>query len=293
MAQRTAPVRTSRVQSQQSRNTRRARASSRTDRNDIGRRLTGYVLRFAVNRVVEQRRHRNNEPGHSSGGGHEGSALGHAVTNALLEELIQEVIEFIVRHNFFMGKNNNENDEGEERRGSAGQQNPAGAGGTATQRAGDSQREELPPSASQHSSQSPTDERRRRRHRRRSETMMHSLDRLSNELEATYDATVRVLREPSDEAASMMSVNKIDAGNKDEDSQIQEPINHNAKEIDESLRTNLENLRRATTRCMVRVESVRRSHYHGSSSSSRRGSRHRRAERRLHLSRSGSAMTDR
>lgn len=260
MAQRTASVRTSRVQSQRSRTPRRARASSDT-RNEVGRRLTGYVLRFAVNRVIEQRRHRKGEQGHS--GDHGGSAMGHAVTNALLEELIQEVIEFIVRHNFFLGSKKSADGEGGEK-----QQDPA-----AGTQPGDSQREE-PPSQGSHSS---TDERRRRRHRRRSEAMVHSLDRLSDELEATYDATVRVLRESGDS-----STKPDDKAEEDMYKQTSEPI----KAIDDSLRENLENLRRATTRCMARVESVRRSHQ-----GSRRGSRHHRAERSFRRSGSGSSMT--
>lgn len=189
--------------------------------------------------------------------------MGHAVTNALLEELIQEVIEFIVRHNFFLGKKP-ESGEGNEDP-AAGSSQPGG-----------SQREEHPSQGS-HSS---TEERRRRRHRRRSEAMMHSLDRLSDELEATYDATVRVLREePRDHEMA-----KSDDDKKEEDDQT--VIQESSKGVDESLRANLENLRRATTRCMARVESVRRSH-HGS----RRGSRHRRDGRSRHLSRSGSTMT--
>lgn len=113
---------------------------------------------------------------------------------------------------------------------------------------------------------------------------MHSLDRLSEELEATHDATVRVLGKVNN------------AENKDEH-EVQEPnTDSNNKEVDELLRTNLDNLRRATTRCMARVESVRRCHYHYhpyGSSSSRRASRQRRpAGRSFHLSRSGSAMTD-
>lgn len=295
MAPRTAPGRSSasRVQSssqQAGRNPRRTATRPSTSRtsttatNDIGRRLTGYALRFAVNRVVEQRRHRtNNDSNHqNSAGAHDsGSALGHAVTNALLEELIQEVIEFIVRHNFFMGGNNNSKSNN----GGQGQQDPAAAApGSNAQQAGDRQRGEPPPLISQHSSHSPTEERRRRRHRRRSEAMMHSLDRLSEELEATHDATVRVLGKVNN------------AENKDEH-EAQEPnTDSNNKEVNELLRTNLDNLRRATTRCMARVESVRRCHYHYhpyGSSSSRRASRQRRpAGRSFHLSRSGSAMTD-
>lgn len=259
MAQRTASVRTTRVQSRRSRTPRRARASSST-RNEVGRRLTGYVLRFAVNRAIEQRRHRKGETGHS--GEHGGSAMGHAVTNALLEELIQEVIEFIVRHNFFMGGKKSADGDDDDR------QDPAA--GTRP-RDGNSEREE-PPSQGSHSS---TEERRRRRHRRRNEAMVHSLDRLSDELEATYDATVRVLRESGDST-------KIDGDKPEDDQQMSEPI----KAIDDSLRDNLENLRRATTRCMARVESVRRSQQ-----GSRRDSRHRRAERSFNRAGSGSSMT--
>lgn len=271
MAQRTASagIRASRVQS--SRPPRRARPSSRT-RNEVGRRLTGYVLRFAVNRIVEQRRHRNDEPGHpSSGSGHGhghghggGSAMGHAVTNALLEELIQEVIEFIVRHNFFLGGSNN--NEGRDH--------------TEAPTGGDSQREEQPSQGSRGSSSQ--EERRRRRHRRRSEAMMHSLDRLSDELGTTYDATVRVLRDSAGEANDNKNDDHPDDPKKDDDGDL--PAPQITQGIDESLRANLENLRRATTRCMARVESVRRGQ-HGS----RRASRQRRAGRSAHLSRAGSS----
>lgn len=183
--------------------------------------------------------------------------MGHAVTNALLEELISEVVEFIVRHNFFMGNKNANLEEGE-------QDSAKGA------QSGDSQPQE-PSQSSQHSS---ADERRRHRYQRRSEAMMHSLDRLSDELETTYDATVRVLRESGNGAKAN---DKIEEGGKPQET---------TDNPDESLRENLENLRRATTRCMARVESVRRSH-HGS----RRVSRQRRSEKNSRLSRSGSAMT--
>lgn len=54
---------------------------------------------------------------------------------------------------------------------------------------------------------------------------MTSLDRLSSELDTTYDSLMRMLRDPS-------------------------------PAMDETLRENANDLRRAITRCMARVESV-------------------------------------
>lgn len=73
--------------------------------------------------------------------------------------------------------------------------------------------------------------------------MVNSLDRLSSELQATHDAIVRVLS--SSEGNIPM---------------------------DESFRSNAENLRRAINSCSLRVESVRRRHHHhGSRRNPRRG----------------------
>lgn len=198
-------------------------SSSSRGRGQAARRVARYVLEYAFTRYLEQQHHRRPAPSQSQqrstqNHAHGDSAIGHAVTSVLLEQLIQEIIEYIVRHNFFRGSRDHN-----------------------TSTPGQGERDQ-PPAESQ-SSQSSTDQRRRRRHRRRSEAMVTSLDRLSSELEATYDAVVRVLR-PSD----------------------------GGPPVDENLRSNADELRRAITRCMARVESVRRRHHHyGSRRTSRRG----------------------
>lgn len=173
-------------------------------RAEYAQRAARYLFDFALARYTEQQHHRGpsrantNETSPQS---HGGSAIGHAVTGVLLEQLIQEIMEYLVRHNFFRRRNTSPPRHA--------QQNSHVDTGTQT-------------------SQSSTEHRRRHRHRRHDNVLMTSLDRLSCELETTYDALIRIVRDPE-----------------------------NSTTMDETLRGNTNDLRRAITRCMARVESVR------------------------------------
>lgn len=172
-------------------------------RADYAQRAARYLFDFALARYTEQQHHRTssranpNETTHQS---HGGSVIGHAVTGILLEQLTQEIIEYLVRHNFFRARSTSVPRQQEQSR----------EVDTGTQ-----------------TSQSSTEHRRRHRRNRSSEVMMTSLDRLSSELETTYDTLVRLLRDPDSNPP-----------------------------LDETLRENASDLRRAITRCMARVESV-------------------------------------
>lgn len=249
MPQRSARAHPPRVQHNRSSRPRRPTTAPSRNRSEIGGQVAGYVLRYAANRYIEQQRHRHLNRSRRA---HGGSLFGHAVTNVLLEELIQEAIEYLVRHNFFMGNSRRRDPNGQE------DPRPDAGSGRGRQNDDDDGGHEAP---SQQSSQSSsTEQRRRHRHRRRGEAMMTSLDRLSNELETTYEAVVRALGDST--------------GSQNEATVV----------INEPLRTNAEDLRRAITRCMARIESVRRYHPDGS----RRRSRHRGSGRSGQLSRSGS-----
>lgn len=195
-----------------SRGRRRAEYAQRTAQN---------VFTFAMARYMEQQRRQAGESSHSNANSHNNnttnahetshhqshasSAVGHAVTGVLLEQLIQEILEYLIRHNFFRRRRSTSTS------GRGGQTDHHRQIDTGTQ-------------TSQQSSTS-TEQRRRHRRQRHSEVMMTSLDRVSTELEATYDTLMRVLREPN-------------------------------PAMDETLRENATDLRRAITRCMARVESV-------------------------------------
>lgn len=205
-------------------------------RAEYAQRTARNVFNFALARYMEQQHHQSggssrantnantnhsNETTHHQS--HAGSAVGHAVTGVLLEQLIQEVLEYLIRHNFFRKRRNTSTPRqpGQSRQVDTGTQ----------------------------TSQSSTEQRRRHRRRRQSEVMMTSLDRLSSELETTYDTLMRVLHEPN-------------------------------PAMDESLRENANELRRAITRCMARVESVQT-----------RGRRSRRARGNVRLSRESSGRS--
>lgn len=142
---------------------------------------------------------------------HAGSAVGHAITGVLLEQLIQEILEYLIRHNFFRKSRNTSK--------------PRGGGQSDQHRQVDTGTQTSQQSSSTTSSSSSTEQRRRHRRRRHSEVMMTSLDRLSSELETTYDTLMRVLHEPN-------------------------------QRMDDGFRENANDLGRAITRCMARVESV-------------------------------------
>lgn len=204
-------------------------SSTSRRRSDAARRVGQNVLQHAGTRFVEQQERRRTSQSHEH---HEsgGSAVGHAVTSVLLEQLLQEVWEYLVRHNFFRGPRNGKS--------------PTSDQGKETHK--DTQADTQPSQASQMSQASQasaTEQRRRHRRQRRSEAMVASLDRLSSELENTYDAAIRILRHPEGET-----------------------------HVDDTLRTSVDDLRRAITRCMARVESVRRYHHRSRRTSRRRGS---------------------
>lgn len=194
-----------------------APAASRRGR-DSAQRAGRYVLQYAGARYLE-RQERSSQSRARNQQVHGESALGHAVSSVLLEQLLQEIIEFLVRHDFFLPRRRGTSDSGPDR--SEPDQQPASQ-----------------------DSQTSFEQRRRRRHRRRNQAMMHSLDRLSSELQTTHDAAVNLLRHDTEPPA----------------------------QLEETLRSSADDLRRATTRCMARVEAVR--HQHGS----RRPSRHTRPE---------------
>lgn len=208
----------------------RVPASRGRGRAEYAQRTARNVFDFAMARYMEQQRrqagestrsntntntnsHNTNTHETSHHQSHAGSAVGHAVTGVLLEQLIQEILEYLIRHNFFRRRRNTSAPGG------------GGGGGGGQQTDQHRQVDTGTQTSQQSSSSSSTDQRRRHRRRRHSEVMMTSLDRLSSELETTYDTLMRVLREPS-------------------------------PAMDDTFRENASDLRRAITRCMARVESV-------------------------------------
>lgn len=228
---------------------RQARTALRPtrERSDVTRRLGQQALRNAASRYPQQREpqggrsnsrnghneRRGSRPSHHSD---EGSGLGQAAMSMLVGQLLEEVVDYVVRHNFFRRQRNSPSE------------NAAATTATATAttaRAAEQQPQEQPHLQQSHS-QSSLEERQRRRRHRRSEVLMTSLDRLSAELETTYDALMRVSHAPRPEGA---------------------PAN-------EPLIANVDDLRRAITRSLARIESIR--HHHRAT---RRGSRSARATR--------------
>lgn len=161
----------------------------------------------------------------------------------LVGQLLEEVVDYVVRHNFFRRQKDSSSEE------DAGKDT---ATATTTARTAEQQ-----PQGQSHLQQSPSqsslEDRQRRRRRRRTEVLMTSLDRLSAELETTYDALMRVSHAPP--AAQTSSG-------------------------DEPLVANVDELRRAITRSLARIESIR--HHQRAT---RRGSRSARGTR------TGSIMT--
>lgn len=198
----------------------RAPASRGRGRAQYAQRTARNVFDFAMARYMEQQHRQGGEANRSNVNAnshntnttthetshhqsHAGSAVGHAVTGVLLEQLIQEILEYLIRHNFFRRRRNTSTPGGQT----------------------DQHRQVDTGTQTSQSSSSSTEQRRKHRRRRHSEVMMTSLDRLSSELETTYDTLMRVLREPN-------------------------------PAMDDTFRENVNDLRRAITRCMARVESV-------------------------------------
>lgn len=218
------------------------------ERSDVTRRLGQQALRNASNRYPQRRepqggrsnsRNGQNEQRASHANQHsdEGSGLGQAAMSMLVGQLLEEVVDYVVRHNFFRRQRSSTSENA-----TATTAAPAAA---ATRAAEQQPREQ--PHLQQSHSQSSLEERQRRRRHRRSEVLMTSLDRLSAELETTYDALMRVSHAPRGSEASPS---------------------------DEPLIANADDLRRAITRSLARIESIR--HHHRAS---RRGSRSTRATR--------------
>lgn len=217
------------------------------ERSDVTRRLGQQALRNAANRYPQRRepqssssnsRNGRNEQraSHASQHSDEGSGLGQAAMSMLVGQLLEEVVDYVVRHNFFRRQRNSPTE------------NAATTTTTTptTTRTAEQQPQEQPHLQQSHS-QSSLEERQRRRRHRRSEVLMTSLDRLSAELETTYDALMRVSHAPrSGEGAPG----------------------------DEPLIANVDDLRRAITRSLARIESIR--HHHRAT---RRGSRSARTTR--------------
>ncbi|KAG8157066.1 hypothetical protein KVR01_013056 [Diaporthe batatas] len=222
------------------------------ERSDVTRRLGQHALRNAAGRYPQQREphggrsssrngHGGQQGGRGSGSQHSdgGSGLGQAAMSMLVGQLLEEVVDYVVRHNFFRRQKDSPSEEA--------------AKGTATAtsaRAAEQQPQPQPqpqPHLQQSPSQSSLEDRQRRRRHRRGEVLMSSLDRLSAELETTYDALMRVSHTPTAQISSG----------------------------DEPLISNVDELRRAITRSLARIESVR--HHHRAT---RRGSRSVRATRR-------------
>lgn len=220
------------------------------ERSDVTRRLGQQALRNAAGRYPQQREphggrssSRNGHGGQQAGGGRGsgsqhsdgGSGLGQAAMSMLVGQLLEEVVDYVVRHNFFRRQKDS----------SSGDASTNTATAT-TARAAEQQPQEQP-HLQQSPSQSSLEDRQRRRRHRRSEVLMTSLDRLSAELETTYDALMRVSHAP--------------------------PAAQNTSG-DEPLVANVDELRRAITRSLARIESIR--HHHRAT---RRGSRSARATR--------------
>lgn len=218
------------------------------ERSDVTRRLGQQALRNAANRYPQQREphgggRSNSRNGHNeSRGGRanqhsdEGSGLGQAAMSMLVGQLLEEVVDYVVRHNFFRRQRSSPSEN------AAAAATPAAA----TRAAEQQQQPQEQPHLQQSHSQSSLEERQRRRRHRRSEVLMTSLDRLSAELETTYDALMRVSHTPRADGVP----------------------------ADEPLIANVDDLRRAITRSLARIESIR--HHHRAT---RRGSRTARATR--------------
>lgn len=216
------------------------------ERSDVTRRLGQQALRNAANRYPQRREppggrsnsrngHNEQRASHANQHSDEGSGLGQAAMSMLVGQLLEEVVDYVVRHNFFRRQRNPPTE--------------SAATTTATPaatRAPEQQPQEQPHLQQSHS-QSSLEERQRRRRHRRSEVLMTSLDRLSAELETTYDALMRVSHAPRGGEAAPG---------------------------DEPLIANVDDLRRAITRSLARIESIR--HHHRAT---RRGSRSTRATR--------------
>lgn len=226
------------------------------ERSDVTRRLGQHALRNAAGRYPQQREphvgrsssrngHGGQQGGHGGGSQHSdgGSGLGQAAMSMLVGQLLEEVVDYVVRHNFFRKQKDSSPEDASKTTAAA----PA-----TTARAPEQQPQEQP-HLQQSPSQSSLEDRQRRRRHRRSEVLMTSLDRLSTELETTYDALMRVSHAPPPAQPS--------SG-------------------DEPLIANVDELRRAITRSLARIESIR--HHHRAT---RRGSRSARATR------TGSTMT--
>lgn len=227
------------------------------ERSDVTRRLGQQALRNAAGRYPQQRephggrsssgnRHGGQQGGHGSESQHSdgGSGLGQAAMSMLVGQLLEEVVDYVVRHNFFRRQKDPSSED-------------ASKSTATTARAAEQQPQEQP--HLQHSaSQSSLEERQRRRRHRRSEVLMTSLDRLSAELETTYDALMRVSHAPPTAQAQVSSG-------------------------DEPLIANVDELRRAITRSLARIESIR--HHQRAT---RRGSRSARTAR---TARTSSTMT--
>lgn len=215
------------------------------ERSDVTRRLGQQALRNAASRYPQRRepqggrsnsRNGQNEQRGSRPSQHsdEGSGLGQAAMSMLVGQLLEEVVDYVVRHNFFRRQRNSPSE------------NTATTATTTTARTAEQQPQEQPHLQQSHS-QSSLEERQRRRRHRRSEVLMTSLDRLSGELETTYDALMRVSHHPRGVEGAP---------------------------ADEPLIANVDDLRRAITRSLARIESIR--HHHRAT---RRGSRSARTTR--------------
>lgn len=217
------------------------------ERSDVTRRLGQQALRNAAGRYPQQREPHGGRS--SSGNGHSrpqgshgsqhsdgGSGLGQAAMSMLVGQLLEEVVDYVVRHNFFRRPKETPPENAA----------TSTAATTTTAKAAEEQPQEQP-RRTQSPSQSSLEERQRRRRHRRSEVLMTSLDRLSAELETTYDALMRVSHAPPG--------SQISSG-------------------DEPLIANVDELRRAITRSLARIESIR--HHHRAT---RRGSRSARTTR--------------
>lgn len=227
------------------------------ERSDVTRRLGQQALRNAAGRYPQQRephggrsssgnRHGGQQGGHGSGSQHSdgGSGLGQAAMSMLVGQLLEEVVDYVVRHNFFRRQKDSSSEDASK-----------GTATATTARTAEQQQPQEQPHLQHSASQSSLEERQRRRRHRRSEVLMTSLDRLSAELETTYDALMRVSHAPPAAQAQVSSG-------------------------DEPLIANVDELRRAITRSLARIESIR--HHQRAT---RRGSRSARATR------TGSIMT--
>jgi hypothetical protein len=205
--------------------------------------------------------------------GSSGSGLGQAAMSMLVGQLLEEVVDYVVRHNFFRRPKDGPQS------GEDSTKNTSTATATRAARAAEQPQPQggQPSSSRRHHHQSPAsslDERQRRRRHRRGEVLMTSLDRLSAELETTYDALMRVSHAPA-----IPIPPGAGAGG-----HAQSESTTTAGDGPTSLVANVDELRRAITRSLARIESVRYHHR-----AARRGSRSAMASRVAStLSRSGS-----